>query len=188
VAVVLIKWLFSKRLRTVGAEIRSTAVGADAWHHLSDAVTSAAAFIGISVALVGSRLTGNRAWAAADDWAALAAAAVIAYNGVLLLRTALNDLMDRMPGDDVVAPVRRAAESVPGVRAIEKLFVRKTGLAYRVTIHVQADPAMSLDEAHRLGGRVKGAIQSAVPSVASVLVHMEPHVEAMSSSARERSD
>jgi divalent metal cation (Fe/Co/Zn/Cd) transporter len=72
------------------------------------------------------------------------------------------------------------------VQAIEKLFVRKTGLAYRVTIHVQADPAMSLDAAHRLGGRVKGAIQSAVPSVASVLVHMEPHVEAMSSSASER--
>ncbi len=176
VAVVLIKWLFARRMRAVGVAIGSTAVGADAWHHLSDAVTSAAAFIGISLALVGSRLTGNRAWAAADDWAALAAVAVIAYNGVLLLRTALNDLMDRMPGDDVVAPVRRAAESVPGVRAIEKLFVRKAGLAYRVTIHVQADPAMSLDDAHRLGGRVKGAIQSALPSVAAVLVHMEPHV------------
>ncbi|MGQ0643426.1 MAG: cation diffusion facilitator family transporter [Gemmatimonadaceae bacterium] len=175
VAVVLIKWLFARRVSAVGNEIGSTAVRVDAWHHLSDAVTSAAAFVGISLALLGSRLTGNIVWATADEWAALAAAAVIAYNGATLLRPALHDLMDRMPGAEIVEPVRRAAEAVPGVLAVEKLFVRKMGLAYRVTIHVQADPAMSLEDAHRLGGRVKGAMQSAVPAVAAVLVHMEPY-------------
>ncbi|MGH7711857.1 MAG: cation transporter dimerization domain-containing protein, partial [Gemmatimonadaceae bacterium] len=79
-------------------------------------------------------------------------------------------------------PVRRAAEQVPGVLAVEKLFVRKTGLAYRVTIHVQADPSMSLEDAHRLGGHVKGAIQTTVPSVAAVLVHMEPYVKSSAAS------
>ncbi|MCU1305503.1 MAG: cation diffusion facilitator family transporter, partial [Acidobacteriaceae bacterium] len=44
------------------------AVKADAWHHLSDALTSGFAFIGISVALIG-----GKGWEAADDWAALAA-------------------------------------------------------------------------------------------------------------------
>ena len=39
-----------------------------------------------------------------------------------------------------------AAEAVPGVLAVEKLFVRKMGLGYRATIHVQADPAMSLED------------------------------------------
>jgi cation diffusion facilitator family transporter len=187
VGVVIIKWLFSRRVSAVGQAIGSTAVRVDAWHHLSDAVTSAAAFIGISVALLGSRLTGNQAWASADDWAALAAAAVIAYNGVSLLRPALNDLMDRMPGTDIVDPVRRAAEAVPGVLAIEKLFVRKMGLAYRVTIHVQADASMTLDAAHRLGGRVKGAIQTAVPSVAAVLVHMEPYAGATGAGSMNKS-
>jgi cation diffusion facilitator family transporter len=184
VAVVIIKALFSHRVRAVATAIGSTAVRVDAWHHLSDAVTSAAAFIGISVALLGSRLTGNVAWAAADDWAALLAAGVIAYNGVALLRPVLHDLMDRMPGVETVEPVRRAAEQVPGVLAVEKLFVRKTGLAYRVTIHVQADPSMSLEEAHRLGGRVKGAIQATVPSVAAVLVHMEPYVKSAAADFR----
>jgi cation diffusion facilitator family transporter len=162
-------------VHAVAAQIGSTAVRADAWHHLSDAVTSAAAFIGISVALVGNRVWGGPGWAAADDWAALAAAAIIGYNGITLLRPALNDLMDRMPGEEVVSPIRRVAEAVPGVLAVEKLHVRKTGLAYRVTIHVQADPRMTLDEAHALGGRVKSAIRTAMPEVQDVLVHMEPY-------------
>jgi divalent metal cation (Fe/Co/Zn/Cd) transporter len=61
-------------------------VAADASHHLSDAITSAAAFVGIAVAVIGSRIDGDPRWAAADDWAALLAAGVIAYNGVELLR------------------------------------------------------------------------------------------------------
>jgi cation diffusion facilitator family transporter len=175
VAVVLVKGFLSRRVFTVGTAIGSTAVKADAWHHLSDAVTSAAAFVGIGVAVWGTRVRGEPGWAAADDWAALAATGVIAYNGIALLRPALHDLMDRMPGADVVAPVRQAAESVPGVLAVEKLHVRRAGLAYSVTIHVQADPSTPLDEAHALGHRVTDAIRAAVPQVDAVLVHMEPY-------------
>jgi cation diffusion facilitator family transporter len=175
VGVMLVKWLLSRRVRAVATQIGSTAVQADAWHHLSDAVTSAAAFIGISVALVGSRVWAGPGWAAADDWAALAAAAIIGFNGTTLLRPAVNDLMDRMPGEEVVSPIRRIAAAVPGVMAIEKLYVRKAGLAYRATIHVQADPRMTLDEAHALGGRVKNAIRTVMPEVQDVLVHMEPY-------------
>jgi cation diffusion facilitator family transporter len=175
VAVVLVKGFLSRRVFTVGTAIGSTAVKADAWHHLSDAVTSAAAFVGISVAVWGTRVRGQPGWAAADDWAALVATGVIAYNGIALLRPALHDLMDRMPGADVVAPVRRAAESVPGVLAVEKLHVRRAGLSYSVTIHVQADPHTPLDEAHALGHRVTDAIRAGVPQVEAVLVHMEPY-------------
>jgi len=170
VAVVLVKAALSRRVRAVGADIGSTAVQADAWHHLSDAITSAAAFVGISIALLG-----GPGWEAADDWAAVLASGVIAYNGVAMLRPALHELMDRMPGPEVVEPVRQAARVVPGVMAVEKLALRKAGMGYRVTIHVQADPAMTLHEAHNLGGMVKGAIMAAAPRVQSVLVHMEPY-------------
>jgi cation diffusion facilitator family transporter len=182
VAVVVVKWTLSRRVHAVGADIGSTAVKADAWHHMSDAVTSAAAFVGISVAL-----WGGPGWESADDWAALLASGIIAFNGVSMFRPALHDLMDRMPGADVVDPVRRAAESVPGVLATEKLAVRRSGMGYRVTLHVQADPKLPLDEAHVLSGKVKGAIRSAVPHVQYVLVHMEPYDHAASYEGRSRS-
>ncbi|HET7550764.1 MAG TPA: cation diffusion facilitator family transporter [Gemmatimonadaceae bacterium] len=177
VGVMVIKWVLSRRVHAVGAEIGSTAVRADAWHHMSDALTSAAAFVGISVALVGSRLGGGSGWASADDWAALFASAVIAFNGIAMLQPALNDLMDRMPGEEIVGPVQRAVRSVSGVLATEKLGVRKAGMTYLVTIHVQADPSLSLHDAHILAGKVKSAIRAAVPQVESVLVHMEPFEE-----------
>ena len=171
VGVVAVKWTLSRRVHAVGAEIGSTAVKVDAWHHMSDALTSAAAFVGISIAL-----WGGPGWESADDWAALLASGVIVFNGVRMLRPALHDLMDRMPGADVVAPVRHSAASVSGVLAVEKLAVRRSGMGYRVTIHVQADPALRLDDAHSLGGAVKAAIRAAVPQVQYVLVHMEPYV------------
>jgi cation diffusion facilitator family transporter len=172
-AVIVAKWALSSRVRAVGVTLRSTAVEADAAHHLSDAITSAAAFIGISVALIGTRVYGGR-WESADDWAALLAACVIAFNGVSMLRAATHDLMDRAPGEQIVGQIRQLASAVPGVEAIEKLHVRKAGMTYHLTIHVQAAPAMSLDAAHALGGLVKHTIRTALPSVAQVTVHMEP--------------
>jgi cation diffusion facilitator family transporter len=170
VGVILVKELLSRRVLKVGEEVGSTAVRADAWHHRSDAITSTAAFIGISVALLG-----GPGWEAADDWAALAAAVVIVVNAGLLLRPAVADLMDKRPGADLLERISVAARGTPDVRHIEKLKVRKAGLQYFVDLHVQADPALSLHDAHILSGRVKTAIRACVPEVAGVLIHMEPH-------------
>lgn len=169
VVVVIAKWALARRVGVIGHEIGSVAVTADSRHHLSDAITSGAAFIGISIAL-----WGGPGWESADDWAAIGASLVIAYNGVAMIRPALADLMDRMPGEQIVQQVRAIAESVDGVRRTEKLFVRRSGLFLRISIHVQADPTLSVRDAHILGGKVKGAIMTALPSVQSVLVHMEP--------------
>ncbi|MFN7914248.1 MAG: cation diffusion facilitator family transporter [Vicinamibacterales bacterium] len=170
VVVIVVKAALSRWVDGVAADIGSTAVKGDAWHHMSDALTSAAAFIGISVALVG-----GPGWEAADDWAALAASAVIAINGVLLLRPAVADLMDRSADADVLEAIRDAARSVNDVQAVEKLFVRRVGVGYRVVIHVQADARMTLHDAHALGGSVSKAIHARVSAVQAVMVHMEPY-------------
>lgn len=170
VGVVIVKELLFRRVAAVGAAVGSTAVEADAWHHRSDALTSAAAFIGISVAL-----WGGPGWESADDWAALAAAAVIAWNGLRLLRPSIQTLMDRTPDPLLLERIATLATSVPDVRAIEKLKVRRAGMVYFVDLHVQADPAMSLHEAHIVSGKVKRAIMRGIPAVSGVLIHMEPH-------------
>lgn len=170
VAVVIIKTVLYRRIGVVAAEVGSTAVQADAWHHFSDAITSAAAFVGIGISV-----WKGAGWESADDWAALVASAVIAFNGVSILRTSLHDLMDGHPGEEIAGPVRHAAESVPGVLAIEKLHVRRAGMGFHVEIHVQAAPQMSLFDAHALGGAVKAAMRTAQPRVRGVLVHMEPY-------------
>lgn len=171
--VVAVKELLARRVQRVGREVGSTAVRADAWHHRSDALTSLAAFVGIAVARLG-----GPGWESADDWAALIAAVIIAVNGVLLLRPAIFDLMDRAPDPDLIARIQETARSVEGVLATEKLRVRKFGVQYFVDLHVQADPLLSLQDSHALSGKVKAAIRSAVPAVWDTSIHMEPFVGA----------
>lgn len=170
VGVVIVKELLARRVFRVGKEVESTAVLGDAWHHRSDAITSTAAGLGIALALVG-----GPEWAVADDWAALLASAVILFNGVGILRPAVLDLMDRRPDEPVLEQITDAARTVPEVREIETLKVRKAGLGLFVDIHVEADPEMSLRDAHIVSGKVKSAIKREMPVVRDVLVHMEPH-------------
>ena len=174
VVAMIVKWVLARRVKALSESTGSRAVEADAAHHLSDAVTSAAAFIGIGIAVIGNRYAGGSGWEQADDWAALLASAVIAFNGFSMLRGTVDDLMDRVPGKDVIHAIERAAHSVSEVVATEKLTARRSGTTYWVTLHVQAAPTLSLHEAHVVSGKVKSAIRAAVPKVAWVLVHMEP--------------
>ena len=169
VGVILVKEVLFRRVLAVGEATASTSVQADAWHHRSDAITSAAAFVGIAVALLG-----GEGWEQADDWAALVAASVIVFNGTRLLRVAIADLMDRSPGAGLLERIAAATAATPEVRDFHKLKVRKVGLGYYVDLHVQAHPLMSLRDAHVLSGKVKTAIRSQVPEVAGVIIHMEP--------------
>ena len=149
--------------------VSSSAVETDAWHHRSDAITSAAAFIGISIAVIG-----GKDYAHADNWAALAASCVIAFNGWRLLRPAFNELMDRAPDRELTEQIRAIAKSIPGVDAIDKCHVRKMGYQFFVDIHVVVDPQMTVERSHRIGHGVKDKLRAEIPSVRDVLVHIEP--------------
>jgi len=168
VAVIVKESLFRYVIR-FGRKVESTAVKTDAWHHRIDAMTSAAAFIGISLALIG-----GKKWQSADDWAALVACALIAMNGFRLARPAFLEIMDAAPGGKFIRSIRRVADSVPGVVEVEKCRARKMGLDFYVDLHVGVDGSISVNEGHDIAHRVKTAIQQSDSRVADVLVHIEP--------------
>jgi len=168
-AVIAIKETLFRFVRREAASVQSSAVRTDAWHHRSDAITSLAAAIGISVALIG-----GKGYEAADDVAAIVAAGVIAWNGWRLLRPALDELMDTAPNPEVVGQIRRIAGAAPGVARVEKCLVRKVGYDYFVDMHVEVDPQMTVQRSHEIAHDVKDKIRSQIPAVRDVLVHIEP--------------
>jgi cation diffusion facilitator family transporter len=169
VVVVAVKEFLYRSVIRLGKNVESTAVQTDAWHHRADAMTSIAAFIGISIALIG----GER-WRSADAWAALFACAIIAANGYRLLFPALHEMLDTAPRGEIVAIIKKAASSVPGVLEVEKCLVRKMGLSFYVDLHVGVDGAISVRDGHRIAHEVKDAIRGAESRIADVLVHVEP--------------
>ena len=169
VLVIVVKATLSRTVFRAASDAGSRALAADAWHHRVDVITSAAAFVGISAALIG-----GPGWEWCDGAAGSVASIIVFANGLHILRPALHELMDGAPDAALLQQLCDAARSVEGVLFIEQLKARKLGNRYLVDLHAQADPAMSLDEAHIMSGCIKTAIRTAVPSVQNVLVHMEP--------------
>jgi len=169
IVVIMVKEILFRYVNRIGRNVDSTAVQTDAWHHRSDALTSGAAFIGISAALIG-----GKGWESADDWAALFACAVIAANGIRLLRPALYEIMDTAPRGEIVDRVRNAAAAVPGVIEVEKCFVRKMGLSFYADLHVRVNERITVRQGHDIAHQVKRAIQQTDARIADVLVHVEP--------------
>ena len=167
--VILVKEGLFRFVLRVGDDIGSRAVRTDAWHHRSDAITSAAAGIGITIALIG-----GPGWEAADDWAALFASAIIVSTGIRLLLPAVHELMDRTPGTEVLEETARIARSRPGVHRVEKVLMRKMGLYFVADMHVEVEPNMTVWESHEIAHDVKGAIRDRLPRVVEITIHIEP--------------
>ena len=168
--VIVVKTWFSRRMGMAGEEVGSTALGIEAMHHWSDALTSGAAFVGISIAL-----WGGKGWETADDWAALFACVIIAFNGFGMFTKALGDVMDTAAPKNFENEVRALALAVPGVQALDKVRMRKSGLSHLVDIQVRVDGNLTVREGHDIAHAVKDAlITSSTRGISDVTVHIEP--------------
>lgn len=153
-----------------GKETNSSSLKADAWHHRSDAITSVAAFIGISIAL----LLG-KGYEYADDWAALFAAGFIFYNSYLIFRPALGEIMDENLYEDLIGDIRKVAVTVEGIEGTEKCFVRKAGMQYHVDLHAIVNANMTVRDGHLLAHKLKDTLRRDIPQIGHVLIHIEPN-------------
>jgi cation diffusion facilitator family transporter len=168
-AIVAVKAWFSRRVAVVGDAEGSTGLGAEAWHHYSDAITSAAAFVGISIAVIG-----GKGYEAADGWAALVASGVIFFNGSTIFKRALADVMDTAVPLAFETEVRTVAAAVTGVQALDKCRVRKSGLSHLVDIHVVVNPHLTVVAGHQIAHAVKDALLHSPLHITDVSVHIEP--------------
>lgn len=161
---------FSYRfVKKKSVEINSSSLKADAWHHRSDAITSLAAFIGIAIALFL-----GKGYESADDWAALFASGFILYNSYLIFRPALGEIMDEHLHDHLIDEIRIISLQVKGVAAIEKCYIRKTGMKYYVELHAHVHANLTVRHGHQIAHDLKDYLMSTMPQLANILVHIEP--------------
>lgn len=169
ILVVFIKELLFRSILKFGVKYGSIAIKSDAWHHRSDAITSALAFIGISIALIG-----GQGYETADDFAALIASVIIIYNAIKLLKPALDEIMDAAPTNLLKDEIIKVANSVDGVIASEKCLIRKMGFDYFVDIHIIVDGNLSVFEGHEISHKVKDQLSQSFSQINNVIIHVEP--------------
>lgn len=173
IGVVIVKEVLFRFVMQGADQFDSDAARADAWHHRSDAITSIAALLGVSVAIWGPRWFGVPGLVFADEVAAILASGVILMSAWMLIRPALDELLDAI-AHEMVEKVRTVAGSVEGVRKVEKVFVRKSGSGYHVDMHLHVDPDVTVKVAHALSGKVKAILRDEIPRLTGILIHVEP--------------
>jgi cation diffusion facilitator family transporter len=150
-------------------ETNSSSLEADAWHHRSDAVTSIAAFIGISIAVYM-----GEGYESADDWAALFASGFILYNCYKIFRPALGEIMDEHRYADLELRIREISASVEGIVTTEKCFIRKAGMIFHIDLHAVVNGTISVKEGHDLAHKLKDTLRQEIIELGHVLIHVEP--------------
>jgi cation diffusion facilitator family transporter len=169
-AIILWKEISYRLVLKKSKETNSSSLKADAWHHRSDAITSVAAFIGISIALFM-----GKGYETADDWAALFASGFILYNCYLIFRPALGEIMDEHVYDDLLEEIKQVSQTVEGVEGTEKCFIRKSGMKYHVDLHALVDAEISVKKGHDIAHDLKDTLRKEIPQLGHVLIHIEPN-------------
>jgi len=163
----------------VGRRIRSSALLADAWNDAVDILSATAALIAVGLA----SLNPER-FLSADHYGGFAVGIVVVITGVRVARDASIELVDTMPSVDLTSDIIRVAGTVSGVRGVDKVFARKTGLQYHADLHVEVDPSLTVGEGHAIGGRVRATLKRDLPWLADVLIHVEPSSGEQDAAAR----
>lgn len=156
-------------------QLNSSSLKADAWHHRSDAITSVAAFIGISIALFA-----GEGYESADDWAALFASGLIIYNCYGIFRPALAEIMDEHLYEELEEQVRTQSLQVQGVELIEKCYIRKIGMLFQIDLHAVVNPDLTVREGHDIAHRLKDYLMENLDNIGNVFVHIEPFEDSIS--------
>ena len=150
-------------------ELNSQAVEANAWHHRSDALSSAGTAIGIG----GAIFLGQR-WTVLDPIASVVVGVFIVKVSVDLLRNGIGDLMEQSLPDAVEEEILGLVASLPGDVKPHDLRTRRLGNHYAIELHILMDGDISLREAHEKASEVEDLLRDHYGEETHVAVHVEP--------------
>lgn len=145
---------------------------ANAWHHRSDALTSAGVLLGAGLALLKDEL------ALLDAMVGILVAAVVINVGRKIAWEASERLVDTAPSRDYMNRMRSMILTVPDTRSVRDLKMRYVGHLVALEVHLGLDPDMSVHESHSVAREVKHTIMDTDSRVFDVVVHVEPEKRA----------
>lgn len=145
----------------------SVAVSGDRAHYASDLASNVVALIGIAAS----------AWLGVnglDAAAALVVAALLLWSAIGVFREASSQLMDHELPDDDRAEIVRLVTADGRLANVHQLRTRASGPYIHMQMHVDLDPDITLETAHRAIVAAEKRILEAFPA-ADILIHADPH-------------
>lgn len=171
--IIAFKEFLYRYLLRLGQRLDSGALRAEAFHHRSDSLTSLCVLVGLIIAVFA-----GPDYAIADDVAALLVTGLIFFNGFNIMRPAIDELMDRRIFGERYVCVMEAIRNTPGVIDVETLWIRRSGRAFHIDVHLEVDADISVREGHRIAHQVKDNLMALETiEIIHVGTHVEPHAD-----------
>ena len=146
--------------------IRSVSRKAEAWHHRSDALSSIGSFAGVLGARLGVPIL--------DTIASNVICLFIFKVAFDLVRTGLNELLERSLPADVEEEILRIVTADPEVCQPHNLRTRRIGAAIAVEVHVRMDGAMTVARSHALTVDIERRLRARFGEGTMIAIHVEP--------------
>jgi cation diffusion facilitator family transporter len=162
---IIINEVLFRYTRTVGEEINSPSIVANAWHHRSDAISSVAALVGIGGAMAGYPIM--------DPIAAILVSIMILKVGYDISFRGLSDLMDTALNEAETRRIETMINNLPGVIQTHNLRTRRIGGEVFMDVHILVDHEASVTEGHHIAENVRRELIRAMDNVQDVLVHVD---------------
>jgi len=151
-----------------GRRIKSQLLVANAWHHRSDAFSSVAVLLGVTVAYF------KPAWHILDSYAALLVSFFIIKIGYEIIIKTINEFTDAAPKGEILDKIKKCAMSVDGVVDVHDLRARISGSVFQMEIHISVDGRLTVLEGHRIAKAAEKRIGEQIEDIGSVIVHVDP--------------
>lgn len=146
---------------------RSQALKALAVDHISDVIVSSVLLIGVLLAIFG--------FVYFEPIAGILVAIFIGYNGVMLIKESIGQVVDEAANPETVKKIKEVAASVNGVINVDKIKTRKFGLKLYVDIEISVDGNLSVNKSHDIAESVHLLVEFEIDSVKHCMVHVNPH-------------
>ena len=169
-----IKYYMYKKTLSVGKELHSIAVIANAKDHRNDVFATSGTLAAIAFGLAGARY-GIGIFNYVEPVAAGIMSIFIIKTALEIVTDAVKMLMDAAPDKEKVREIEDSIRQCDGVEHVNWIRCRQIGRGYLVDMAVEVDGELTVTEGHAIADRIKHCIHDAVPEVLDVLVHINPH-------------
>lgn len=152
-----------------GRRIGSSSLIANAWHHRSDAISSVASLVGISLSFA----LGEH-WRVLDPIASVLISIFILFSAIKIAIPSINELLEISIPEEKLKKIHDIIKSVNGVRRVHNLRCRYNGHSLIIDVNVHVDPEISVRTAHAIATDVEDALHADLGSDLIIYVHVEP--------------
>ncbi len=167
VASILCKLLLSLYQTATGRKTGSSMLIANGINMRNDVVISLSVLVGLFFSFV-------LELPVLDSVTALLVSCFIVWSAVRIFMDSNTELMDGVKDVTVYQKIFDAIEKVDGIKNTHRVRSRSIGNKYMITLDVEADGNMTLNQAHALTIEVEQRIRESIPEVYDIVVHIEP--------------